>query len=220
LQKGSKTAAKAEGAKPKKSGEVAKVTNLLKLKDPKKKATIVEEKLNTMMQAILQQKEIKEDLKDLKNLTFSSAKEIDVEGRKAFVLLVEPPLLAKFRALHKPLVEQLEKKLDATVLVMANRTMVDGSSWARGKKFNGVRPRNRTLKQVQEAMLEDLVFPCEIIGKRTKIQAADQSRRISIELSAREKSFVSEKTATIASVYKTLTSKVVDIAFPAEAGKH
>jgi small subunit ribosomal protein S7e len=195
------------------------VANFLKQKDSKK-ATELETKMNNILTQIVSAKEVKDTLKDLRGLTFTSAKEVEGEpGKKAILLLVEPPSLPKFRALHKPLVEELEKKFEATVLIMANRTMVDGSSWARGKKFNGVRPRNRTLKQVQEALLEDLVFPCEIIGKRTKIQMADQSRRISVELSAREKSFLSEKVPFITSVYKALTSKVVDLGFPADS-KH
>ena len=51
----------------------------------------------------------------------------------------------------------------------------------RNRKYNGVRPRSRTLKAVQEAILEDLVYPTEIVGKRTRF-FTDGSKLIKVHL--------------------------------------
>jgi small subunit ribosomal protein S7e len=53
------------------------------------------------------------------------------------------------------------------VVVIAQRTIL-GKSYGRSTKTKGPRPRSRTLTAVQDAILEDLVYPTEIVGKRTR----------------------------------------------------
>jgi small subunit ribosomal protein S7e len=50
-------------------------------------------------------------LKALSKLYITAAKQVDVDdGKKAIIVFVPPPLLKEFRAIHKTLVEELEKK--------------------------------------------------------------------------------------------------------------
>ena len=42
----------------------------------------------------------------------------------------------------------------ATVLIIANRTLVSAGAWQRSSKTTGVRPRSRTLQSVQAALLD------------------------------------------------------------------
>lgn len=53
------------------------------------------------------------------------------------------------------------------VVLVAQRTIL-GKSYGRSTKTQGVRPRSRTLSAVQDAILEDIVYPTEIVGKRTR----------------------------------------------------
>jgi small subunit ribosomal protein S7e len=114
---------------------------------------------------------------------------------------VPPPSLPEFRKIQKVLVEELEKKLTGcTVLLIANRTMVQPKVWAHSKQYSGVRPRSRTLKAVQEAMLDDIVFPSEIVGKRVNIRQ-DQSRTLKCTLSTREQGTTEGKIETFQNIY-------------------
>lgn len=153
----------------------------------------------------------------VKTLVFSAAKEIELDGGKKAVLIFVPvPVVAEFRKVQKTVVEELEKKFGggAQVLVIANRTMVSPGTWQRSKKFSGVRPRSRTLKAVQEALLDDLVFPTEITGKRTRVRT-DGSRLLKVLLAQKDAVAVEGKLDTFRTVYKKLTSK--DVSFELRA---
>jgi small subunit ribosomal protein S7e len=78
------------------------------------------------------------------------------------------------------LTRELEKKLSDKYIVFLSQRRVlakpaRNSSASKGQK----RPRSRTLTAVHEKMLEDLVFPSEIVGKRTRV-AADGGKLIRV----------------------------------------
>ena len=160
--------------------------------------------------------DLEKTIKDLKSLQFSSVKELDLgSDKKAVMIFVPVPQLAEYRKIQKTLVEELEKKISTSatagsvatiVLIVANRTMVAPTVWQKSKKFSGVRPRSRTLKSVQEALLDDLVFPSEITGKRIRVKT-DGSRLLKVSLSAKESTTMESKLPTITAVYKKLMSR-------------
>lgn len=145
----------------------------------------------------------------IKGLTFASAKEVNVSADKtAVVILVPPPLLEKYKKVHSALIDELEKKLSRTVVIIGNRTMVPPTTWKRSKEHTGVRPRSRSLKAVQEAMLDDIVYPTDIAGKRIRVKA-DGSRLLKVRLNPKDAAKYVEKTEAFRAIYKALTSKEV-----------
>jgi hypothetical protein len=69
---------------------------------------------------------------------------------------------------HFRLTRELEKKFsDRHVVFVAQRRILRKPT--RTSRVKQKRPRSRTLTNVHEKILEDLVFPTEIVGKRTRV---------------------------------------------------
>ncbi|ELU12361.1 hypothetical protein CAPTEDRAFT_158191, partial [Capitella teleta] len=73
--------------------------------------------------------------------------------------------------------------------------------------------QNRTLTTVHENILDDLVFPAEIVGKRIRIKL-DGSRLIKVHLDKTQQTNIEHKLDTFTAVYKKLTGKSVTFEFP------
>lgn len=76
------------------------------------------------------------------------------------------------------LTRELEKKFsDRHVVFIAQRRMLRKPT--RTSRVVQKRPRSRTLTNVHEKILEDLVHPTEIVGKRTRV-AVDGSKLLKV----------------------------------------
>merc|ERR1711862_760686 len=144
----------------------------------------------------------------------SGAKELEVkQGRKAVVVYFPFRVWKSVRKIQGRLVRELEKKFSKKhVVFVANRTILDKNFRRKGLQ---VRPRSRTLTSVHEAILEDVVGPTEIVGKRTRV-SVDGSKIIKIYLDPKDKDKenVEEKLPTFSAVYKKLTNKEAVFQFP------
>nr|DAD31822.1 TPA_asm: hypothetical protein HUJ06_010673 [Nelumbo nucifera] len=141
--------------------------------------------------------ELKSDLKDL---YINSAVQIDVSGnRKAVVVHVPYRLRKAFRKIHV--------RLD--VILIATRRILRPP-----KKGSAVqRPRSRTLTAVHDAMLEDIVYPAEIVGKRIRYRI-DGSKIMKILLDPKERNNTEYKLETFTAVYRKLSGKDVVFEYP------
>ncbi|KAG8218358.1 40S ribosomal protein S7 [Butyriboletus roseoflavus] len=150
---------------------------------------------------------------ELRPLQISAAREVDVRGgKKAIVVFVPVPQLKAFRKIQPRLTRELEKKFsDRHVVFVAQRRML--SKPTRNSRTKQKRPRSRTLTSVHEKILEDLVFPTEIVGKRTRV-AVDGSKLLKVILDSKDATSLEYKLDSFSSVYRRLTGKDVVFEFP------
>ncbi|CAI0628920.1 unnamed protein product, partial [Linum tenue] len=148
----------------------------------------------------------------LKELCPLPCSQLDVSNnRKAVVIHVPYRLRKGYRKIHVKLVRELEKKFSGKdVVVIATRRIVRPPK----KGSAAQRPRSRTLTSVHEAMLEDVVAPAEIVGKRTRYRL-DGSKIMKVFLDTKEQINTEYKLETFSSVYRKLTGKDVVFEFRA-----
>merc|ERR1712230_61864 len=124
---------------------------------------------------------------------------------------------AQLKAFHKiqgRLTRELEKKFsDRHVVFIAQRRMVRKPG--RNSRAKQPRPRSRTLKEVHDKILEDLVCPTEITGKRVR-QGTDGNKTIKVFLDAKDATSMEYKLDSFSSVYNKLTGKTVVFQFAQE----
>lgn len=107
----------------------------------------------------------------LKPLHIAAAKEVDLgDGKKGVVVFVPFRQLRDFHRVQERVVNELEKKFSGrhVVLVAQRRILPKETKLNRTKRQQ--RPRSRTLKAVHEAILEDLVYPSEIVDRRIRVR--------------------------------------------------
>ena len=151
---------------------------------------------------------------ELKELYFLSAKEVEIGGgKKAIIIFVPFGLLKSYHKIQTRLVRELEKKFSGRHVIVVGQRTILGKNYARSAKSKGPRPRSRTLTAVQDAILDDLVYPTEIVGKRTRCKL-DGSKVLKVLLDPKDQVNVETKLDTFSHVYKKLTNKEVIFEFP------
>jgi len=152
----------------------------------------------------------------LREVHITAAKEVDVGGGKQCIVVFVPvPMLGQFQKVIKErsLIEELEKKFAGqSIIVIAERRILRKES-RNTRQLKQLRPRSRTLTAVHESILDDLVFPTEIVGKRTRVRQ-DGSKLLKVHLHHENKPN-GDRLDTFSRVYKNLTGKDIVFEFPA-----
>ncbi|KAL2752920.1 hypothetical protein ACRALDRAFT_1058659 [Sodiomyces alcalophilus JCM 7366] len=156
----------------------------------------------------------------LRPLQIVSAREIEVgHGRKAIVIFVPVPSLQGFHRVQQRLTRELEKKFsERHVVFLASRRILPRpkrSSRARNTQKQK-RPYSRTLTAVHDAILADLVYPVEIVGKRLRSKE-DGSKVLKVILDEKERGGVDYRLDTYSEVYRKLTGRGITFEFPQSA---
>lgn len=157
---------------------------------------------------------VKDLAADLRDLSIASVKEVDVgNGRNAIVIFVPYRQHKKYQKIQGRLIRELEKKLSGRhVMFVAQRTIL---SKAYIRRSHGQqRPRSRTLTAVHDAILNDLVYPTQIVGKRVRV--SNGTKTLKVYLDPKDASSLEGKLKTFAAVYRKLTNKNVEFLFPAD----
>ena len=117
---------------------------------------------------------------------------------------------------HLSLTRELEKKFsDRHVLILASRRILPRPKRSNRSRTSQTqkRPRSRTLTAVHDAILTDLVFPVEIVGKRLRTKE-DGSKVLKVVLDEKEKNTIDHRLDTYSEVYRRLTGRGVNFEFP------
>merc|ERR1712029_1100206 len=121
--------------------------------------------------------------------------------------------MGQYQKIQTRLVRELEKKFNGKPVVFIAQRRILPKPNRKSKRANKQkRPRSRTLTTVH-AILEDLCFPAEIVGKRIRTKL-DSSRVIKVQLDKAQQNNVEHKLDTFTFVYKKLTGKDVTFEFP------
>jgi small subunit ribosomal protein S7e len=120
---------------------------------------------------------------------------------------------------HRSLTRELEKKFsDRHVLLLAQRRILPRpkrSTRSRNTQKQK-RPRSRTLTAVHDAILTDLCYPVEIVGKRLRTKE-DGAKLLKVILDEKERGGVDYRLDTYSEVYRRLTGRNVTFEFPQSA---
>lgn len=148
----------------------------------------------------------------LRDLYITAAKEVECGTSKAIVIYVPFKLHKAFKRIQLRLVRELEKKFSGCHVVIIAQRSILGKSYARDQKTQGLRPRSRTLTAVQNAILDDIVYPTEIEGKRTRCKV-DGQKVVKVYLNDKDKVNVESRVGTYSVIYQKLTNKHVQFVF-------
>lgn len=170
-------------------------------------------------QALIDLENSAADLKaTLRLFQLKSVREIDVSGgKKAIVIFFPPPSLQSVHKIQQRLTRELEKKFsDRHVVFLAERRILPKPG--RKNRQTQKRPISRTLTAVHDRILEDLVFPTEIIGKRVRYQVGGAKLQ-KVLLDNKDSAVIDYKLESFQSVYNKLTGKQVVFEIPAAQGE-
>merc|ERR1719154_188064 len=185
--------------------------------------------------------EVNSDLKDLRGLSIVAANEVDVGDKKCIVLFVAVPMLNAFKKFQQKIVRELEKKcivlfvavpmLNAFkksqqklvrelekklagkhVVLIAQRRILPKEKKGQKRILSQKRPKSRTLTSVHTCILDDLVYPSDIVGKRIRVRL-DGSRLFKVHLDKSQQTNMEHKVETFSAVYRKLTGKEVTFEF-------
>ncbi|OMJ84061.1 hypothetical protein SteCoe_14872 [Stentor coeruleus] len=155
------------------------------------------------------------DLKgELKYLLITGA--TDFEGkfrgcsRQAVIIFFHYRSKDTLKKVHNRLQSELAKRFRKPVVLLLQRTIIPKYFKTKGQQK---RPYSRTLTKVHEAILDDLVFPIGILGKRIRMKA-DGRKVFKVLLDPNSRDEIQEKLDVISAVYSKLTNKEVVFEFP------
>lgn len=142
-------------------------------------------------------------------------KEVKIAGddkKQYTALVVYLPFVyyKNHKGLLSKIVNDIQSKKKLPTFLVAQRTLINKKS-----DFKQKISRNRTLTSVYDSILEDLISPGTIIGKRQRYHL-DGSQHNKIFLNEESKAFLENKTTLITQIYKQLTNRKVTFEFRPE----
>ena len=155
------------------------------------------------------------DLKgELKDILITGATEFEGKYRgavrQAVIIFFHYRSKTTLKKIHARLQSELTKRFRKPVVLLLQRTIIPKYFKSKGQQK---RPYSRTLTKVHEAILDDLVYPSAILGKRIRVKT-DGKRVFKVLLDPQNREEIQDKLDIISAVYSKLTNKEVVFEFP------
>ena len=144
---------------------------------------------------------------DVKEYQFTNE---DKKSSTSIVVYLPYIFTRDYKALVPKIVNEIQKRRNQHAFVIAKRTMINKNA-----DFKQMIPRNRTLTSVYDSVLEDLINPALVVGKRIRYRL-NGSQLIKIFLNEDSRAFLESKTNLIAQLYFALTNRKVVFEFRPE----
>ena len=156
-----------------------------------------------------------ENTKLLKNAKVVDVKQFvvkteDNKSLKALVIYLPFPYLKDHKPAVNKIINEVQAKTGSYTFVVAKRTVI--SKWS---DYNQKISKSRTLTDVCDAILEDLLTPGQIIGRRMRVRL-NGTHLYKIHVSDDSKPYLQDKVETITQIYHALTNRKIAIEFRAE----
>ena len=146
-----------------------------------------------------------EELKvHLQPIKIISVKEVKDGKASAVIITVPYKQNELIKKLIPALVPLLEKKLNGTHVFLVGAHRAFPKIPEHGRRFKSIRPFGRTLRSVNDNLLEDIVFPTNIVGKRIHydLKGKQTTKVILDKLDAQR---VEERLGSLSAAYNRLT---------------
>jgi small subunit ribosomal protein S7e len=150
--------------------------------------------------------------KDLEAIKIEGANEITIaDNKRCYLVQVNEASIKNLQNVHADIVKKLESHFNVPVLIVPYRKTINGNLYRR--YIGKAAPRTKTLTAVYDNLLEDLLYPATIVGKRTRFQKG-KNKLFKVFVDPIDKESVEYKTNAIATTYKALTNRELVIEFP------
>eukprot|EP01110_Echinostelium_bisporum_P000940 TRINITY_DN12288_c0_g1_i1.p1 TRINITY_DN12288_c0_g1~~TRINITY_DN12288_c0_g1_i1.p1 ORF type:complete len:208 (-),score=88.99 TRINITY_DN12288_c0_g1_i1:11-598(-) len=183
----------------------------------KKEGAKVSEIENQVAQALFDLESGSNELKnDLRDLAIASAREVESkDGKTSVVIFVPYRQHLAFRRIQQRLVRELEKKFSGKHVVFVTQRRIQRKPKRGTPKRGHERLYSRTIAAVSAEILNDLVYPSEIVGKRTRYRL-DGSSQLKVLLDRKNQANTEYKLDTFTSVFKRLTGTNAVFEYPVQ----
>ena len=160
-------------------------------------------------------KSSEENTKLLKNAKVTDVKQFviktdDKKSIKALVIYLPYPYLRDHKQAVNKVINEVQAKTGSYAFVVAKRTVI--SKWSDYKQKI---PKSRTLSDVCDAVLEDLLAPGQIIGRRMRVRL-NGTHLYKIHVNEESRPYLQDKVETITQIYHALTNRKIAIEFRSE----
>ena len=171
--------------------------------DKKGEATALEQEVAAALSEVTASSE--EGMKKaLGNLKIAGVKEAAADGQKVLILSVPYKQVNAYHQVQGYLIPELEKKLSGSQVVIVGKRRAFPKTCEKGRRYRAIRPNGRTLRAVNEALLDDVVYPTSIVGKRIHYDVKGGQTTF-VFLDQNDKTRVEDRLSGFSAAYNRLT---------------